>query len=1428
MAEPIDFPITQSRLLYVYSINDRKHKGLLKVGEVFTDNATADNRNKQELGKVVRKILERRSYMQGVIYHLEFVECTTYEDKCYTAQDIYDVLTNSGVESVALARYKTVAGVQDADIWFRTDLDKIKRAIEAKKEGHKTFNGTDNKVKPQTIRFRPEQEKAIAETVKHFNTKKGFECLWNAKMRFGKTLSALEVAKRMEYETILIVTHRPVVDKGWKDDFGKIFGSDKHYKYAERNLDDKSSSHKYNLDNFRTDTGLVASGKIRLVFFVSLQYLRLSTLVGGKDTSNLKKEIMQYDWNMVIVDEAHEGTESVMGSRVLDKLNKKGSTHVLSLSGTPFNLLDKFEEDKDKSKIYTWDYVMEQTAKNEWDDQHFGDPNPYAILPKMQIMTFTLSSLLKEQVQGKGKFSFKEFFRVWTGDPKIDHAKMPDGMKDRFMHESSVRAFLDKLCEKSGTTAYPFSTKEFRRYFRHTFWMVPGVKEAAALEKMLDEHPVFGKKSKHPFEVVNVAGDGNIEDVGGKALQAVRDAIDGKDRTITLSCGKLTTGVTVPEWTAVLCMKGSEDTAAGGYMQTIFRVQSHAVINGRQKENCYVFDFAPDRTLTAVAAASKYATIAAGEGKGNLKESRKKEEEHLTQFLKLCSVVSMDGATMGRQFTASRLFEKLNNVYIEKAVKSGYADNSLYDPAAIMNLSDEQKKALGDVQSLLGATQNLWKPDPINVAQSGMTDAENEEADKAEKKKRNHEPLSPEEKAALEERQKEGKERRARESVLRGVAIRIPLMVYGAEINDETDEITIDNFTELVDDASWVEYMPNKFTKEMFNILRSCFDRTVFTGAAKRIRSLVKEADELDIEDRIDKIASIFACFHNPDKETVLTPWRVVNMQLSDCLGGYCFFNEEFDGANYVTDPITKEEKKVPRFVSRPNDEDGHITQEVFGDYNTRILEINSKTGLYPLYCAYSVFKMIKEKAYIGTGLTTERKGVAVTQEQYDRYANDDKAIWEDVLQDNIFVICHTPMAVSITKRTLAGFMPNVNMNVKCYTKKFSVDALSKAGIIKDKEKEFYKNKGLTTKECDLIDVLRFNPDIFKNDVVKGKDYWHVYNAISLAAKEDINNMKIKAIVGNPPYQQMDGGSGASAMPIYNKFVNVSKSIAPCYISLITPSRWFAGGKGLDEYRESMIKDHKIRLLVNFLNGKDVFKTSSTGSINYFLWDSSYNGKCDFYTVLNGAKSHDVRALDEFDVLVGNNVALSIIRKVLSKHEKSYSTCVYSRKPFGLESYVRGEAQPFENSLVLISSAGNSYIPRDRVTVSSDIIDDYKIMTSKLLAEHAGEPDKSGRYRVLSRTEIMPPGTICTESYLVIGVSKDSDTINNNYSYCCTKFFRFLLLQSMSSINMTQDVFKFVPIQDYSHPWTDEQLYDKYDIDMVERQYIESMIKPME
>ena len=1528
------YTITQSRLLYVLSINDRKHQGLLKIGEVFVDNDIADSPNRQELGKAVRAVLDARPYMQGVSYHIEYVECTTYdqESKCYKADDVYRTLRTMDIPSKTLGKYKdpTTGQTEDADIWFACTIFDIQEVISKIKQGKGAGHGA--------IKFRPEQEKAIHDTVEYFQKEfkdpnKGKHYLWNAKMRFGKTLSGLEVAKRCGYRSTLIITHRPVVDKGWHDDFAKIFRTpealaDYHAKglepaYGRRMMDDNDSQ-----GDFYTLTNEVDAGKKILVFFVSMQYLRLSQFVGGKERNfdPLKRAIMEYDWDFVMVDEAHEGIDAAAGVRVMNKL-KKENTRILSLSGTPFNLLDKYEE----SEIYTWDYVMEQRAKLFWDEHHYGDPNPYADLPRMQILTFTLPKMLRDQaIQNNEVFKFHEFFRVYTEEDKLQLQKLidnePNVIKkaeyqaelakvkiDKFVHEKAINRFLDKLVEESDTSLYPFSTDDFREHFRHTFWLLPGVKEAAALEQLLRKHEVFSEM----FHIINAAGDGNIEDKNGSALADVLDNIRGnakknitkKDYTITLSCGKLTTGVSVPEWTAVLCMKGSENTPAANYMQTIFRVQTHAVLEGRQKSDCYVFDFAPDRALTAVAETAKMAVYAQTEkGKKQMKLTQKKEEEHLAAFIKLCPVLSMDEGEMGKHFSASQIFEKLSNVYIERAVRSGYADNSLYNPDQLMNLSPEQEKALGDVHDLLGSMPNAWKPEKININKNGLGDSDAEQIkyiyylsenealpprpSMAAELDENGQPTTEDEgwndemnapaeifpylfvshsqllngewssfsnpvlwkkwenkekddkkDEAKKKRDEENKEKRARMSVLRGVAIRIPLLVYGAEINDEAgEEITIDNFAseEIVDQASWEEFMPKGFTKETFNILKDCFDRSIFTGAAKRIRQMVKEADNLNTEDRIAKIATIFSYFHNPDKETVLTPWRVVNMHMSDTVGGWCFFNEEFD-APYTEENKYGENVNAARPVGVTVDDDNQlhftneVTQDIFGDYNARILEINSKTGLYPLYMAYSLFKGAKEPNYRRVHLTGER-GKSLNAEQYYHQAGDDLEIWKDVLQDNIFVVCRTKMAVSITKRTLAGFRKDIRMNIRCYEHDVPVTDLVSAGVLKaadehvTKECKTYFFNGHESLECDMINVLRAKPELFQNDIVRGNDFWHVYNSIPKSENEDINNMKFKAIVGNPPYQVMDGGTHNGAMPIYHQFVKTCKALSPTYNSLIMPSRWFAGGRGLDDFRTEMLNDTRLSVLHDFIDSKQLFKTADiAGGICYYLWDAKHNGECEVSTHAGNTVSSIKRKLNEHDIFVRDNIGLSIVKKIQAVSDEFMDKGVLQLAPFGLRTYIRGEALPFENSIKVLSSEGYGYVSKDDINRNREKMNKYKVVIGRLVPSN-GEVgiDPSKGYKAITCPQVVQNDEVVTETYLVCATLDTLREAVNCCEYLKLKFPRFLLRLTYSSMNVNRANFVFVPNQDFNRSYSDEDLYKKYNLTEDEIAYIERLIRPME
>lgn len=337
----------------------------------------------------------------------------------------------------------------------------------------------------------------------------------------------------------------------------------------------------------------------------------------------------------------------------------------------------------------------------------------------------------------------------------------------------------------------------------------------------------------------------------------------------------------------------------------------------------------------------------------------------------------------------------------------------------------------------------------------------------------------------------------------------------------------------------------------------------------------------------------------------------------------------------------------------------------------------------------------------------------------------------------------------------------------------------------------------------------------------------HAYEMIHTYKTEEIFGMKFDVIIGNPPYQLSDGGNGASAKPIYNLFVERAKKLNPRFLTMIIPSRWFAGGKGLDDFRESMLTDKRIVKIVDYVNAKDCFTGISLGGgVCYFLWDRDNPRKCEFTNIHDGKESTDFRNLSEFPVFVRYNEAISVIRKVLAKNEKMVSEVVGSRNPFGLSSSARGVKDKLE--ITLYSSAGTGYVTEHEVTQGKHLIKKHKVMISKVTSEHAGEPDKSGMFVVLSTVRVLKPQEVCTDSYLIAYESNDAVLAENFAKYMCTKFFRFLLLQAVSSINLSKDKFQFVPMQDFTKTWTDEMLYEKYNLTQDEIDFIESMMKEKE
>ncbi len=277
---------------------------------------------------------------------------------------------------------------------------------------------------------------------------------------------------------------------------------------------------------------------------------------------------------------------------------------------------------------------------------------------------------------------------------------------------------------------------------------------------------------------------------------------------------------------------------------------------------------------------------------------------------------------------------------------------------------------------------------------------------------------------------------------------------------------------------------------------------------------------------------------------------------------------------------------------------------------------------------------------------------------------------------------------------------------------------------------------------------------------------------------------------------------------------------------MIIPSRWFAGGKGLDDFRRDMLNDNRIRRIIDFEDAKECFPgVDIAGGVCYFLWERDTPGLCEITTMRMGQASSSVRSLNEFETLIRHVSAVSIIRKVQSKNEPNMSSQVSSAKPFGLRTFVRPSAK---GDLILRWNGGSGPFERKNVLIGKNMIDQWKVITSKVGYDHAGQPDKDGMRRVFSIIEILPPGTICTESYLVVGSYKDKKSAQNLASYLRTKFVRFLVSQLCFSHDVFKDKFLFVPILDAKTEWTDELLYDRYKLTKQERAFIESKIKPME
>lgn len=1305
------YTTAERKFIYIQTVDNEDglfnaFEGTQKIGEgtISQEDVEADwSPNSDFLRKIAPKRINQYMKTSGLPYILGWVELA-YKKSTKTwfhDYDVHAVLKRSGISNAEKLEGKE---------WFKTDLETAKLAIKAVKEGRNYINSSieESFIDGVEIQLRPEQENAVKQTQKVFRDKD--RMLWNAKMRFGKTLTALQLVKNEQFRRVLIMTHRPVVSDSWFDDFKKMRMNDAGYDFGSINKGEKLETLK------RSDKPFI--------YFASIQLLRYNN-----GQTNLQ-DFSDVDWDLIIIDEAHEGTQTELSNKVLQGLVKH-NTKILELSGTPFNILSQFDEEQ----VYTWDYVMEQTAKKKWELEHPDKPNPYESLPKVLMYTFEMRN--KEKFTDESKaFNFREFFRVDDNG--------------NFVHKEDVRRFLDNITNPAGRTNYPFSTKEYREELRHTLWIMPGVKEANALEELLKEHPVFGID----YKIVNIVKR-DIDDDGianDADIEKVRTAIadPSKTKTITLTVRRLTTGVNIPEWTAVMFL--SNTNSAMNYLQAAFRAQtpfSHEKLG--MKKKCYIFDFAPDRALTVMA---ESAQINSGVGKKNTQE----QKQAMARLLNFMPILGNSDTGM-KTFNVDRMLTQLKKVYAEKAVRSGFEDDSIYNDN-LLTLTAEDASMFNQLNAIVGKTQNQKTPKKILVNENGLTDEQYDKAEKAKKKPAKQ--RTAEELELLEKVKEARKQRKTMISILRGVSIRIPMMIYGMAV-DLSKDITIQDFVNQVDEESWKEFMPKGFTKGMFSDIAKYYDAEVFIEAGRIIRQRAKSFDSLDFIDRAEKIAELFSTFKNPDKETVLTPWRVVNLQINKSVGGLNFYDDNYES---VTDGATSN----LHWVENEN------TVDVYNK-NTKIIDVNSKTGLYPLHSAISLYyQRIKEND--------------------DNYFEADR-IYQEILENNIYAVAKTPMAKTITERTLAGYR-NYKTNVV-----------------------FIEN---------LTDML-------KEDVTKGKE----------TIEEVYKNVKFDVVIGNPPYQNEGVGEVARDEPIYHKFMDLSYELAEKAV-LITPARFlFNAGQTPKAWNKKMLEDKHFKIVYYEQDSSNIFpNTDIKGGVVVTYYDK--NKKFDnvgIFIPYEELKSIDKKVGATFDTSLSTIITGAVPYKFTELVRREVPE---AENLAGKSFDIRTNALDKLNDILFFDTKptdGFDYVKilglfnkqRKYKWIKSVYIDvPYNFDRYKVLVPKSNGSGSFGE--VLSTPVIGEPLTAHTQTFISIGAVRDREEAENILKYIKTKFSRTLL----GILKVTQDnpiaTWAKVPIQDFTSvsdiDWSqsiadiDQQLYRKYGLTKEEIDFIESKVKEME
>lgn len=1416
--------------VYSYRLTDDSHYGAQKIG--YTERRDVDER-----------IYEQTHTAAISIDYQKLWSAPAFDanQHSFTDKDFHRYLDKVGIER------RPEFGTE----WFYFDgtPERSKQLFDQFRTGGYASLQSNQAKTPYTLR--PEQEEAVTAAYNYFishsdndDTDEKPQFLWNAKPRFGKTLATYDLAKRLNARKVLIVTNRPAIANSWYDDFAKFI--DGYYFISTANsLKDKPTL-------TREQYNAIADSNKSQITFLSLQDLKGSRYFGGN--YNKLDWVASLDWDLLVVDECHEGVDTDRTDAALDIVKRK---YTLQLSGTPFKQLAsaKFAQDA----IYNWTYLDEQKAKQV--ELTNGDENgSHVNLPDLHLYTYRISEMTADAVNAginiddntyDYAFDLNEFFATDS--------------QNRFVHENDVKAFLRNLTTNE---KYPFSTPELRNELKHTFWYVGNrVNSVKALAQLLKQDPVFEN-----YEVIIAAGDGKsfeeeAEDVAGneKSFDRVRKAIANHDKTITLSCGQLTTGVTIKEWSAVLMLTDISSPAL--YMQAAFRAQNPyswtEIVDGQtiihRKKSAYLFDFSPTRVLRIYDCfANALSPVAAV---GQITKSQRRD--NIRELLNFFPVISEDRDGRMVELDASQVLTFPNALAATEIVKARFMSNLLFNDSIknvfslprqaeeILNKMDvETNKRVVDSKADLdldhgrelqaNTTKRIDQnqglilgqkiyANNIDRAVDQFTESVATEPDQASERLINEiahqtEPVIAkvketyhQTKGEMDDLYREIQQKQkliVDEYVSKDIAERDPNQLKQALIRSiETDLV----HHEVEKQEQKAVETERKSKEEQVKEHLRAFTRTIpmcimanHTGREITIDNFDEVITDEDFEDLTnitkDEFAKLRDGFDYDDDNGQRQHFDGVfdkycfNAAIAEFvekknqLGKY-WLGDQHDIFEWIPNQKNNQIFTPKRVVSMMVDDLERERPDLFQSTSSHFIDLYMKSGLYVTEIAKRLFKNTRHF-----------------------YNSDDECI-KHILENQVYGLAPTNILYNITLSTI--FSGTDGLNIKTNNiKQYDLLADAKDGTARQAVMTLFNNSG---------------DPMFKFD----------------------------AVVGNPPYQVNDNGGerqngtvNASASPVYDKFVDAAKSIKPRVISMIMPSRWLSGaGKGLKEFGRTMLQDTHIKSIHIFPNSRDVFPSVDIkGGVCYFLRDTNYAGAADI-TIQNGdntTTSHRFLDTTGTGTFIQFTELASIYDKVAPDVKKGAIQSIMSvLRPYGLRTDIIGNYKKYglpemynerqhDSDLemwgLLHGKRTLVYLPSDYPIPAYPLgLNELTFKKWKVFLPYAYGCGALGEE--IPTPILGTPIQICTETFMQFGAWDTEAEARAALHYLKTKFFR-VLVGILKTTQHSTTTFRLVPLQDFtansdidwtqSIPEIDQQLYRKYGLTDEEIDFIETHVKPMD